>query len=96
MPNYRRKARGKEMIVYDLKSCDYCQSSISTGERWVREKIYNPRSDGQNPDYRHFHAEVFGGQEVSCWEKYWTEREIARTAVTGRNKCNEQGIRLVA
>lgn len=39
--------------------------------------------------YDHFHAEVFGGEEVSCWGKYWTEREITRTAVTGRNTGDE-------
>jgi hypothetical protein len=57
---------GDEMIVYDVKSCDCCQSSIARGLRWVREKIYDPRSDGQNPAYRHFHAEPFGGLEGSC------------------------------
>jgi hypothetical protein len=62
------------MIVYDVKSCDYCQSSIATGQRWVSEKIYDPRSDGQNSAYR--------GQEGSCWEKHQMEREIARVAVT--------------
>jgi hypothetical protein len=36
------------MVVYDVKSCDYCQSSIATDQRWVREKIYDSRSDGQN------------------------------------------------
>jgi hypothetical protein len=76
---------GEEMIVYDVKSCDYCQSSIATGQRWVREKIYDPRSDGQNSAYRHFHAEPFGGQERSCWQKQQMEREIARVAVTTTN-----------
>jgi len=70
------------MAAYDVKSCDYCQSSIAADERWVREKIYNPRSNNQDPTYRHFHAEPFGGREVSCWEKHQMEREIARTAVT--------------
>jgi hypothetical protein len=73
------------MIVYDARSCDYCQSSIETGQRWVREKIYDPRSDGQNPAYRHFPAETFGGQEGSCWEKHQMKREIARFAVTAAN-----------
>jgi hypothetical protein len=84
------------MIGYDVRFCDYCQCSIVEGQRWVREKIYDPRCTNGDAAYRHFHAEVFGGEEVSCWEKYGTEREIARTAVTGRNTGNEQGIRLVA
>lgn len=84
------------MIGYDIRFCDYCQCSIVTGQRWVREKIYDPRSTNGDADYRHFHAEVFGEEEVSCWEKYWTAREIARTAVTRAKHSNEQGIRLVA
>jgi NMD protein affecting ribosome stability and mRNA decay len=68
------------MIVYDVKYCDNCQSSIAAGQRWVREKIYNPRSDSQELAYHHFHAEPFGGQEASCWEKHQMGREIARTA----------------
>jgi hypothetical protein len=70
------------MIGYGVKSCDYCRSSIAAGQRWVREKIYDPRSSGQDPVYHHFHAEPFGGQEGSCWEEHQMEREIARTAVT--------------
>jgi hypothetical protein len=76
---------GEEMNACDMKSCDYCQSSIATGQRWVREKIYDPRGDGQNPAYRHFHAEPFGGQDGSCWEKHQIKREIARVAVTATN-----------
>jgi hypothetical protein len=66
------------MIVCNAKSCDQCQSSIAPGQRWVREKIYDPRSNGQEPVYYHFHAELFGGQEGSCWEKHQMEREIPR------------------
>lgn len=84
------------MIGYDVRFCDYCQCSIVAGQRWVREKIYDPCSTKKDAAYRHFHAEVFGGQEVSCWEKYRTEREIARTAVTGRNTGKQQTMRLVA
>jgi len=73
------------MIVYNAKSCDHCQSSIAAGQRWVREKIYDPPSNGQEPVYYHFHAELFGGQEGSCWEKHQMEREIHR-AVTA-TKC---------
>jgi hypothetical protein len=70
------------MIVFNVKSCDYCQSSIALGQRWVREKIYDPQPNGQDPAYHHFHAEPFGEQEESCWEKHQMEREIARTAMT--------------
>ena len=70
------------MAAYDVKFCDYCRSSIAAGQRWVREKIYDPRSNTQDPSYRHFHAEAFGGREVSCWEKHQIERELARSGVT--------------
>jgi hypothetical protein len=70
------------MIVYAVKSCEYCQSSIAPGQRWVREKIYDPRTNGQDAAYRHFHAEPFDGQEASCWEKQQMMREMARSALT--------------
>jgi hypothetical protein len=76
------------MIVFNVKSCDYCQSSIALGQRWVREKIYDPHSNGQDPAYYHFHAEPFDEQEGSCWEKHQMEREIARTAVTATQWAN--------
>jgi hypothetical protein len=70
------------MIASDRKFCDHCQSSIAVGQRWVREMIYDPGSNSQAPAYHHFHAEPFGGQGGSCWEKHQMEREIARTAMT--------------
>jgi hypothetical protein len=70
------------MIIYDVKSCDYCKSTIAAGQRWVREKTYDPRSNGQVPVYHHYHAELFGGQEGSCWEKHQIDSEIAQTALT--------------
>ena len=60
--------------------CDYCRSSIVSGQRWVREKIYDPTHDGCDPRYRRYHAEPFAGQQASCWEKREMEREIARSA----------------
>jgi len=71
------------MIGYDVRFCNYCQHSIIDGQRWVREKIYDPRLTAQDPAYLHFHAELFDGQEVSCWERHSMEREIAREAVPG-------------
>jgi len=45
----------------------------------VREKIYESAPNGNGPSYFRYHAEVFAGQEVSCWEKHQMELEIART-----------------
>jgi len=58
------------------KQCDYCCSSIVSGQRWVREKLYNP---GLDPLYHYYHAEPFVGQDGSCWEKHEMEREIVRS-----------------
>jgi hypothetical protein len=68
------------MICYSLKYCDYCRSSVAAGQRWVREKIYNPRLDSRDWAYHHYHAELFDGEEGSCWEKHQLEKEIARTS----------------
>jgi hypothetical protein len=59
--------------------CDYCRSSIASGQRWVREKIYNSALNRRDPSYHCYHAEPFEGQEGSCWEKHEMEREIVRT-----------------
>ena len=68
------------MIACNANECGYCRSSISPGQRWVREKVYGLASNnGGEPIYQRFHAEVFAGQEVSCWEKHQMEQEIART-----------------
>jgi hypothetical protein len=69
------------MNAYGVKLCSFCQCSIAVDQRWVRERIYDPRSTGQDAAYRHFHAEPFEGQEVSCWEGHLMEREIPRIAV---------------
>jgi NMD protein affecting ribosome stability and mRNA decay len=66
------------MDGYEVKFCNHCQHSIIVGQRWVREKIYDPRFTDQDAAYRHFHAEPLEGQEVSCWESHWIEREIAQ------------------
>jgi hypothetical protein len=65
-----------------MRHCDYCRSSIVEGQRWVRQKIYNPHPDGQGARYRHYHAEPFVGERESCWEKQSMERE---TATRGRS-----------
>ena len=67
------------MIVCYANQCAYCRSSIESGQRWVREKIYDPALNGRDPSYHRYHAEPFAGQEGSCWEKHQMELEIART-----------------
>ena len=63
-----------------VAQCDYCHSSIVSGQRWVREKIYDPVHDSYDPRYHRYHAEPFAGQPESCWEKHEMEREVARIA----------------
>jgi hypothetical protein len=60
--------------------CQYCRSSIVSGEKWVREKIYDSALNGREPSYHRFHAEPFAGQDLSCWEKHELEREAFRTS----------------
>ena len=67
------------MIIYAVRHCDYCHSAIVEGQRWVRQKVYSPNSNTEDPRYRHYHAEPFDGQSESCWEKQ-LERDFARTA----------------
>jgi len=66
-------------IAFGGHECAYCLSAIATGERWVREKIYEPCT-GNAPRYRRYHADLFLGEELSCWEKQEVERDVARTA----------------
>jgi hypothetical protein len=54
------------MIGYEVKFCSYCKYSIAVGQRWVREKIYDPRSTGQDAAYRHFHAEPFEARKSAA------------------------------
>jgi hypothetical protein len=68
------------MIVCFANQCDYCRSSIVPGQRWVREKIYDPALNGRDPSYHRYHAELIATQQESCWEKHQLEREMARTA----------------
>jgi hypothetical protein len=60
------------------KQCDYCHSSIISGQRWVREKIYDPSLNGGDSRYHRYHAEPFAEQQASCWEKHQMEKEINR------------------
>ena len=84
------------MIGHEVRCCNYCQHSIVVGQRWVREKVYDPRLLARDAAFRHFHAEPFEGQTLSCWEKCLLEREIARTAVIGGNGGTLRGARRAA
>ena len=60
--------------------CAYCGSPIEAGQRWVREKIYEPAVVDGAPNYRRYHVELFNGQELSCWENHRMEMELHRIA----------------
>ena len=62
------------------QQCAYCQSPIDEGNRWVREKIYDSVPNNNGPSYFRYHADLFVGEEISCWEKHQIELEIVRTA----------------
>jgi hypothetical protein len=64
------------MIVSCATQCAHCHSPIVSGQRWVREKIYDPTLNGREPSYHRYHAEPFAGQEASCWEKHQMEMEM--------------------
>jgi len=58
--------------------CAYCRGPIVSGQRWVREKIYEPAAEN-GPRYRRYHADLFAEEELSCWEKHELEKDIACT-----------------
>ena len=71
---------GSKMNACNAHECGYCCSSIGEGQRWVREKVYDPAAqNGREPSYRRYHAEVFSGEQLSCWEKHQLQQELART-----------------
>lgn len=60
------------------RECGYCRCSILAGERWVREKIYEPLTDDA-PRYLRYHADLFGEENLSCWEKHQMQlAEVSR------------------
>ena len=67
------------MIVY--WECGYCKSSIVSGQRWVREKVYDSALNGREPSYNHYHIEPLAGQEQSCWQRRQAEHRSVRTNV---------------
>jgi hypothetical protein len=68
------------MFISSPHECAYCRSSIEPGDRWVREKIYESAPNGNGPSYFGYHADLFVGEEISCWEKHQMELEIVRMA----------------
>jgi hypothetical protein len=71
------------MAACDANECAYCGSSIVVGQRWVREKVYDPASkNGREPIYQRYHVEVFAGEALSCWEKHQMDQETARISHT--------------
>jgi hypothetical protein len=42
------------------------------------KRLHDPSRNGGDASYRRYHAELFPGQEVSCWEKHQMEQKIAR------------------
>jgi hypothetical protein len=68
------------MSGHNVNECGYCGCSIADGQRWVREKIFDPAyKNGGEAKYRRYHAEVFSGDQLSCWEKHLMQSEIVCT-----------------
>jgi hypothetical protein len=67
------------MIVCSANQCAYCRAPILPGQRWVREKIFDPALKGGDASYHRYHAELLAGEQGSCWEKRQMEQEITRT-----------------
>lgn len=55
------------MVARCTNICAHCAAEIEEGQRWVREKVYEPVLDGREPRYRRYHADR---QELSCWEAH--------------------------
>jgi len=66
------------LAAFRTHECAYCQSPISAGERWVREKVLEPfRSEAAR--YRRYHADLFGEEVLSCWEKHQMQQDTQKT-----------------
>ncbi len=72
---------GNEALAaaFSTHACAYCQAPIVSGERWVREKIYESLT-GAAAHYRRYHADLFGEEALSCWEKHLMEQDTAKAA----------------
>lgn len=65
------------IAAFSSQECAYCRSSILSGERWVREKIYEPLTDDA-PRYLRYHADLFADENLSCWEKHQMQQQSAQ------------------
>ena len=68
------------MVTSRANLCAHCGEEIETGQRWVREKIYQPAFARREPQYHRYHAELFEGQELSCWERHLLEADSGKLA----------------
>ena len=68
------------MVASHANICAHCGAEIETGQRWVREKVYEPALAGRQPQYRRYHAELSDGQELSCWERHLLRADSGRLA----------------
>ena len=68
------------MVATHANICTHCGAEIETGQRWVREKVYEAALAGRQPQYRRYHAEVSDGQELSCWERHLIQADSGRLA----------------
>lgn len=64
-------------VAFMPHECAHCRLQMFPGERWVREKIYEPLIH-EHPRYLRYHADLFPGEQLSCWEKHQLERDTAR------------------
>jgi len=64
------------MFISGPQECAYCRAPIASGDRWVREKIYESAPNSNALTYFRYHADLFDGEEISCWEKHQMEVEI--------------------
>jgi hypothetical protein len=68
------------MIASCTNICAHCATEIEAGQRWVREKVYEPALAGREPQYRRYHAELFDRQELTCWVRHLLQPDSARLA----------------
>ena len=66
-------------VAFNGHECAHCRQPIVSGERWVREKIYEPVA-GDAPRYQRYHADLFADENLSCWEKHQLQPEGSRAA----------------
>lgn len=75
------QSTGALAAVFPTHECAYCQASIATGQRWVREKIFESLT-GDAAHYRRYHADLYGDEVLSCWEKHQVQAENAKRGTT--------------